>query len=64
MDLVKDMKWNNVIIEGDALNVVKALQGKLLCGLHSQVVVDNTIPAPASIDKLCFEFCFREANCV
>lgn len=53
-----------MVIEGDAQNVVKAFQGKLSRGFHSQVMVDNIMKAASRIDQIEFLFCFREANAV
>lgn len=64
VDLVKERRWSKVIIEGDAQNVVKALQGTLHRGYHSQVMVDNITHAASLGSHISFSFCFREANSV
>lgn len=62
VQLVKDMQWSEVILEGDAQNVVNSLQCKLSRGIHNQVLVNNILAATSGINHLSFNFCFREAN--
>lgn len=49
-------------IEGDAQNVVKAIQGKLKRGFHNQILVENVRAAASGIPQVFFDFCYREAN--
>lgn len=62
IELIHDKKWSKVSVEEDAQNIVKALQGSLLRGLHSQVLVDNILTTVSKIDQISFQFCFREVN--
>lgn len=63
-ELVKDRNWGRVIVEGDAQNVVNALNGKLMRVIHTQVLVNNIKAAVSDLPSLSFSFCFREANYV
>lgn len=62
MDLIKEQQWREVVIEGDAQNIVHALQGKIKRGFHAQIIVENVSAAASEIQHLQFNFCFREAN--
>jgi ribonuclease HI len=61
-ELVKENNWNHVLLEGDASNVVNALQKKLTRSLHNQVLVDNTFYMLSNVHSHSFSFCYREAN--
>lgn len=62
--LVKEKSWGNVIIEGDAQLVVKALNGEITRNLHNQVLINNVRHNVSSVANCSFSFCFREANMV
>lgn len=62
LDLVHEHRWSPVIIEGDAQLIVEALCGKIVRGLHSQVLVHNIRHSAALLSGITFCFCFREAN--
>lgn len=62
MEIIKEHQWNNVIVEGDAQNVIKALQRRLNRSFHNQVIADNIVAASADIEHVSFSFCFREDN--
>lgn len=62
MHLIKESIWSSAIVEGDAQNVVLALQGKLLRGFHNQIMVENIRAAAVNAHQISFNFCFREAN--
>lgn len=64
VELAKERGGSNIIFEGDAINVVKALQGSLTRGFHSQVFIRNILSEAAHLDRSMFQFCFREANSV
>lgn len=61
-DIVNEKNWSNVMVEGDAQVVVRALQGSISRNLHNQVLIDNVRFQMSKIADHSFSFCFREAN--
>lgn len=57
MEIAKDKQWSSIIVEGDALNVVNALQGKISRGIHNQVIINNILAAVRGMHDL-FQFLF------
>lgn len=41
LKLIQENQWRKIIVEGDAQNVVKALNGTKVRGFHNQVLVEN-----------------------
>lgn len=62
VNLIKEQQWRDVVVEGDAQNIVHALQGKIRRGFHTQIIVENVSVAASDIQHIQFNFCFSEAN--
>lgn len=58
VEYVKAHNWSHVVLEGDAQNIIHALQRKITRSFHSQIVVDNILSDVVDIDQLSFSFLF------
>lgn len=64
VEIVKEQHWSRVVLEGDTLNAVHTLQGKLSRGIHNLVIINNIHAAVRALHDISFSFRFREANFV
>lgn len=56
--------WRDVIVEGDAQVVIRALQGSGSRSGLTQLIVEDTLDLKSHFDSIVFRFCYRECNSV
>ncbi|KAL2931806.1 hypothetical protein RDABS01_037216 [Bienertia sinuspersici] len=62
LELAKAQGWSNIIVEGDALNIIKALQGQTQRSSYVQATVEDALALVSSFNDVKFNFCFRGCN--
>ncbi|KAL2932048.1 14.7 kDa ribonuclease H-like protein [Bienertia sinuspersici] len=60
--MAKDKGYINIILEGDAQVIIRALQKQILRSGHTQLVVEDICACRTSFSKVSFNFCYRECN--
>lgn len=62
MQLAVEYRYKKVSFEGDALLIIKALQGASRRSGYVQLLVEDALAIASNFDQFRFEFCYRECN--
>ncbi|XP_021839114.2 uncharacterized protein [Spinacia oleracea] len=60
--VAKEQGWKDIVLEGDACTIIRALKGSQQRGSHVQLMVEDARSIMPSFDSISFSFCFRECD--